>query len=325
VKALIAHRSGEPRLVELDIPPAGRRNVVIRVTHLALQIPDEQLFLKSIPGRISEDVDGLPLGGLCSGIVESVGPDVKRLREGLRVAAWGKPYVYHAQYLSVPESNCVELPKRVSHEEGAFTGAGVYALKSFRRSECSLGSTMVLFGGGMMSLLLGQIALASGVRPILVEPDESKRTKARNVGLNHCLPSKRADLTKEVLEITGGAGADALVYTLESPEGVETWAEDLLRTRGVIIQQNSALQIPSSQILTELEARILLENPQQLPENSSRWSPLEDARVFLELLNDRKVQITPLITDRTPIDRAVSLYEKIARTGFNTVGAVLTC
>lgn len=325
MKAIIAHRSGEPRLVELDIPPGGKRNVIVRVTHLALQIPDEHLFLKSISKNLPDDVDGLPLGSFCSGIIESVGSDVRRVREGLRIAAFSQPYVYHAQYLSVPESHCIELPKRVSHEEGAFTGIGISALNLFRKTQCQIGSKLIIFGAGMLGILVAQIALAAGVHPILIDFDESKRTKARNVGVQGVHSINLKEVSSHVLDLTKGQGVDAMIYTLDSPPSCENWATDVLREQGTIILTNHNLVPPSAKTLAETRALLTYNSGAPSEETELRWSRLENAQVFLDLLADRKVQITPLVTERTPLDRAISLYEKVQRTGFNTVGAVLTC
>ncbi|MGF1572558.1 MAG: zinc-binding dehydrogenase [Sumerlaeia bacterium] len=325
MKAIIAHRSGEPRLVELDIPPAGKRNVIVRVTHLALQLPDEHLFLKSVGKTVSDDVDGLPLGSLCSGIIESVGPEVRRLREGLRIAAFSQPYVYHAQYLSVPETNCIELPKRVSHEEGSFTGIGISALNLFRRSECQIGSKLIIFGAGMLGILLAQIAISAGVHPVVVDLDESKRTKARNVGVQDLHSINLKEITSHIMQLTNGLGVDTMIYTLDSPPSCENWPLELLRDQGKIMLTNRNLASPNSKTLAETRCVLTYDNGSPTETNDPRWTKLENAQVFLDLLSERKVQVTPLVTERTPLDRAISLYEKIQRTGFTTVGAVLTC
>jgi hypothetical protein len=96
-------------------------------------------MIRQVRRYLQPGEDGIPLGYSCSGTIEKVGEAVRNLREGFRVACYGAPYVYHAEMLSVPRNLAVELPKKVNHEEGAFTGIGAIAMHAFRRPKWASG------------------------------------------------------------------------------------------------------------------------------------------------------------------------------------------
>lgn len=338
MKAVIAHRSGEPRVVQLPEPPVGERTVVIRVSHTALMLPEELEIIPRAAKKLKKDIDGLPLGAMCSGIVDQVGSVVKDLKPGLRVAAFGSPYVYHASVLSVPASLVVELPKKVNHEEGAFAGQGALALNLFRASGVALGETVVIFGAGMTGVLAAQIARAAGAVPLLVDSSENRLTKARNVGISQTVKLEKDVLVKEVDRLTGGQGADAAIVTADaSPKG-GGWATLLLRWGGRIVVNGPGGDNLAASMLADKELSLVAistagaghgepayeRDGVQFPRGFVRWTVRDNMLVFLNLLAERKVQISPLITERTPLERAPHVYNKIQRSEDGVIGAVLT-
>src|SRR5690606_30503886 len=136
-------------------------------SHAVLQRPDGQCRAGPVTGELPKGEDGLPLGCMISGILDDVGDEVEGLKAGLRVAAFGSPYVYHAAQLSVPANMVVELPKKVNHEEGAFAGQGAMALHWYRETGASIGDVVVIFGAGMGGILAAQIARAGGAVAVL--------------------------------------------------------------------------------------------------------------------------------------------------------------
>jgi NADPH2:quinone reductase len=335
MKAVIAHRDGEARVVELDAPPLGENTVKIRVSHCALGLPEELGVIATVADRLQPGMDGVPIGGMVSGIVEESGPKVRDLKTGLRVAAFGHPYVYHATQLSVPASLVVELPKKVNQEEGAFTGLGGAAIHMIRESGCSFGESILVFGAGMMGIVSAQVARAAGITALLADEAESRLTRARNVGLPHVATLDRATLVKEVDALTHGQGADAVVLTSDAPATAMALASLLLRPGGrICIAPGFPLGAPTRQaVAKELQWRVVAgagpghgdpHFEQGLFDYPRRWTIRENMLYFLTLLAERKVQISPLIIERAPLERATALYEKIRRTPEALFGAVLS-
>ncbi|MCB2156776.1 zinc-binding dehydrogenase [bacterium] len=337
MKVVIAHRDGSPKVVDLPEPALGRNTVRVRVSHSAVSLPEEMDALKSVEGRLKPDEDGLPLGSSCSGLIEDLGSDVRSLKKGLRVAAFGRPYVYHATHLSVPENMLVELPKKVNHEEGAFAAQGARAMHLFRQSGVELGGSLLVFGGGMMGILVAQIARAAGAAVLLIDDQEHRLTKARNVGIAQTAGYDSNELVREVSAMTGSQGADGAIVTADATDKAIDEAAQLLRFNGRLILTGRSPMPFDSDLLVEKEICVRPvthagaghRDPHyerdgiRYPRGLVRWTVRDNVVVFLNLVAERKVQITPLISERLPLERAAAAFEKIQRSRNAVIGAVL--
>lgn len=338
MKVVVAHRSGEVRVLELPPPPVGPRTALVHVTHCAVSPGTELTMIRQIRRYLRAGEDGVPLGYSCSGVVESVGPEVRGIKAGIRVACYGAPYVYHGEVLSVPQQLLVELPKKVNHEEGAFSGIGAIAVHALHQSDLRLGEVAVVFGGGVLGNLTAQVCRAAGVTVLLVDPLESRLQKARNVGIAHCVREGSDALTRQVDQFSGGMGADVSLVCCDAEEDVLTHAVDVLRDRGrLVIVGGGELRLPREALyFKEVDVRMVrAAGPGRYDESYERhaityppgyvrWTERENLALFTNLLAERKIQISPLVTDRIPLDRAPSAYEKLVRGLESCYAIVLT-
>jgi 2-desacetyl-2-hydroxyethyl bacteriochlorophyllide A dehydrogenase len=156
------------------------------------------------------------LGHECSGIVESVGPDVKYFKPGDRVACdpsygcgkcvWcqqGLPnfcLVRHgvakglAEYVFPPEQNVYHVADSLDLEDAAFTEPLSCALHGVDLMQMSSGKTTVLFGlGAVGSLILQLVASTGQANIIVVEREERKRKLALELGATMAVTDKEID------------------------------------------------------------------------------------------------------------------------------------
>jgi NADPH:quinone reductase-like Zn-dependent oxidoreductase len=304
-------------------------------------LPEEHRIFENLKDRLPADEEGIPLGMMCSGLIDAVGDRVPPrfgLKEGLRVAAFGNPYVYHATQLSVPANLVVELPKKVNHEEGAFAGQGALALQCLRACGLQIGETLLVFGGGMLGQMIAQLARAAGITPILVDESDHRLTRARNVGVTHAVLPEKEALVREVDRVTRGLGADGAIITPDAEPTAGHWAVLLLRWRGKLVVHGSAADRLSARALEEKELTLSAvrsagaghgdpgyeRGTVEYPRQEVRWTVRDNMLVFLDLLAERKVQVSPLVSDRMPLERAPRLYEKIMRAPQTVIGATLT-
>ncbi|MDX2177352.1 MAG: zinc-binding alcohol dehydrogenase [Candidatus Sumerlaeia bacterium] len=339
MKVVIAHRNGTVQVVEVDEPGIARGCVQVRVSHSAVPVADDLARMPAAAAARGARGEGLPLGSGVSGIIEEAGQGVKRLRAGLRVAAYGVPYVYHAERLVVPQNLVVELPKKVNHEEGAFVGQGAIAVNMLRRSGLQLGETAIVFGAELLGLLACQVLKAAGVHALLIDPSELRLNKARSIGVSSCLRPDDPDAVVRAVEaMTDGLGADAAFLTRPGDALSLRAAAELLRPRGRIVlgAQPGRAELPARVAEKQLALEIA-DDPGpgrglaaferhglEFPREFVRWNERDNMACFAALLGERKVQITPLVTDRVPVERAGSLYEKAMRGADQILAAVLT-
>jgi len=337
MKVVIAHRTGQARVVDLPEPKSSRGCVVVRVSHSAVQLPEELNLLEAAPKQLKRGQDGVPIGSGASGTILEVGAGVESLKAGLRVAVYGLPYVYHASQLVVPENLVVELPKKVNHEEGAFAGQGAIALNLLRHADLRLGETMLVFGADLVGMLLAQLVRAAGGTPILVDESDYRLTKAKAVGINHTHLRIDDQLVQTVASLTDGQGVDSAVLCRRDQPGALKAAQEMVRLGGAVVMGASIREAADLSGLREKEARLVsaagggpgagdphFERGSMYPRPIARWTIRDNMACFAAQLAERKVQVSPLVTDRVPLDRSQMAYEKAARGRDAVLGVVLT-
>ncbi len=338
MKVVIAHRTGQPRVVDLPEPKYGADYIAVRVSHSAVVLPDELHALESAPSRVKPGQDGVPLGSCASGTILAVGGNVKTLKTGLRVAVTGAPYVYHAGMLVVPENLAVELPKKVNHEEGSYVGLGAAALHMMRTGDIRLGEVVMIFGADMLGILAAQVVRAAGATPVLVDESDFRLTKAKALGIHHIYSPRDEALVTAIDQMTQGYGVDCSILTRKGRVEDYELAAALLRHGGKMVLGSALGASVPVDILREKEVALLSAvgggagsgdrdfevMSAGYPRSLARWTERDNMGCFSNLLAERKVQIAPLITDRIPAERAPTLYEKAGRGRDSVLGVVLT-
>lgn len=338
MKVVIAHRNGQARVVDLPDPQLAGNCVMVRVSHAAMRLPEELFQVADAASLTPKGQDGFTIGSCASGTIVDVGPTVKTLKGGLRVAVTGAPYVFHSTLLMVPESLAVELPKKVNHEEGSFAGQGAIAMNIVRTAHVQLGEVVLVHGADLIGLMAAQIARAAGAVPILVDESEYRLNKARAVGISHTFVPGDDQIIRAIDTLTHGQGVDSALLT--RTDGGEAFQDACVYLReGGCLVLGATISEPLP--LMELRAKkISLRSAsgggaapvdptadwdeETIPRSLARWTQRENMLCFSNLLGDRRIQVSPLVTDRIPIERAPMAYEKAMRSRDAVLGVVLT-
>jgi len=172
----------------------------------------------------------------CAGEVVELGRDVTRFKIGDRVVpttlpAWvsgpfdprvlatGLGIGVHgvlSKFFSGDQRGFVSIPEGLSLEEAAtLPCAALTAWNAlFEQGNLKPGQTVLVQGSGGVSIFALQFAVASGARVIATTGSEWKVGKLRALGASHVINYRRyPDWSRQVLDATGGNGADYLIET----------------------------------------------------------------------------------------------------------------
>jgi NADPH2:quinone reductase len=229
----------------------GRGEARMRQTAIGLNFIDVYertgLYPNSLP---------LILGREAAGVVEALGPGVRGLAVGDRVAyVSGQPGAY-AQYCVVPANRVVKIPEGVSDRLAAAAMLkGLTAQFLLRRTHrVKKGDTIVIHAAtGGVGMIATQWARHLGATVIGVVGSEAKAAAALAHGCHHALVTGRDDLVSRVREISGGQGADVVYDAV----GKDTFfpSLDCLRPLGLMVSfGNASGPVPAIQPL-ELSKR----------------------------------------------------------------------
>lgn len=312
-----------PREAELrpeKVPAPGEGEVRVRAVASAPSGGTEMLVYR---GEVPEDTSldlptleggfGFPIkyGYALSGRVEEIGAGV----EGLAV---GDPvFVHHPHQsrLTVPASYAVPLPDGIDPSIGVFAANLETAVNIVHDSPLKLGETALVFGQGVVGLLVAQLLRLAGAGAVLtVDPLESRRRLALALGADEALTPGEG-LTEEVLAATGGRGADVAVEA----SGVGTALQDAVEAvavEGTVVVASWYGDKPVTLALggSFHRGRVTLRSSQVgmlNPTLSPRWDHARRTRTVVELLEDPRLRLGALVSHRVPFERAPEAYRLI--------------
>ena len=119
---------------------------------------------------------------------------------------------------TVPAFTLHALPPGLGLRLAALAEPLAVACHDVRRSELAAGESAVVIGGGPIGLLISLVARARDVRVLVVEPDETRRALAEELGFAALDPAD--DVAAAVAESTDGAGAHVVFEVSGSESGI---------------------------------------------------------------------------------------------------------
>jgi NADPH:quinone reductase len=233
MKAIQVKQTGGPEvmeLVDLPIPEPKPSEAVVRIVAAGVNFID----VYNREGRYKAPLP-LVLGQEGAGVVSAVGPEVRGITAGERVA-YTMTLGSYAEYAAVPADRLVKIPAGVSEREAAaamlqgmtahYLAYDTYPLK---KGETAL----VHAAAGGVGLLLVQMAHHIGARVIATVSTEEKAKLARAAGADDVILYTQSDFEAETKRLTGGKGVDVVYDSV----GKTTFDKglNLLRPRGMMV------------------------------------------------------------------------------------------
>jgi NADPH:quinone reductase len=258
VRAIVVERPGdvdrlEPRCVPDPVPGPGE--VLVEVAYAGCNWSDLQKRRGVYPDPIAYPA---VLGLEVSGRVAGLGPGVRGLRAGARVAAITGPRLLggYAERVVVPAAYVLPLPARVSLRTGAaFPVVALTAYHLLHTAHRLRAGEVVLVHaiGGGVGLMLTQLAKARGARVVGTVGTAAKGARARRYGADLVIARDREDFVAAARAFTGGRGVDLVVDSLGGE--VLPRSFDALRRFGRVIDIGEAAGYPDFPIRPKLYER----------------------------------------------------------------------
>jgi L-iditol 2-dehydrogenase len=235
IGAMALHTVGKPE------PGAG--DILVKVLAAGICGSDRHMFKGEYPTAIP-----VTLGHEFCGTVEAVGQEVARFSGGelvtvdpniacgicpacrnaqpnlcKRLAAIGVTRDGgFAEYTVVPEGQAFLLPADLDPVHGAFSEPLACCLHAIDKADIRAGDSVAILGGGVIGLLMVQLAKLGGAgKIILITRQEPRRRMAMEVGATHAFDPTASDTVAAVRALCGG-GADVVIECAGVPETFRT-------------------------------------------------------------------------------------------------------
>jgi predicted dehydrogenase/threonine dehydrogenase-like Zn-dependent dehydrogenase len=279
----------------------------------------------------------MALGYSCAGIIVGVGDGISHFRVGDYVACGGASFAHHADMVSVPMHLAVKLADDTYLKEASITTIGAIALQGLRRASVTLGETVCVFGLGLIGQLTVQLAHLSGCFVIGIDLDVTRLDLAKKYGADVCLQGGVHDVIKEIATLTAHRGVDATIITASSKSGsIVQQSMEMTRRKGrVVLVGDVPLQFDRDPFYTK-EIDFLIscsygpgryDGDYELkgvdyPYAYVRWTENRNMAHIAQLIEQKKLHISPLISQEYACQDVASAYESIMQK--SCLGAVLS-
>lgn len=291
-KAIRIEAFGGPeamKMAEVEVGEPGPGQV--RIRHQACGLNFIDIYQRS-------GVYPLPLpvtlGMEASGVIEAVGEGVTHLAPGDRAAYASAPPGAYCEARVMNAMHVCKLPDGIGFETGAaMMLKGLTTQYLFATSAKAQPGDTVLFhaAAGGVGLIACQWAKALGVTLIGTAGTDEKCALAKAHGATHVINYSTRDWVKEVRELTGGKGVDAVLDSV----GKATWegSLDCLKPLGTMVTFGNASGKPDPVDPQVLAAKgsLFLTRPTLFTHIASREACQSRADQLFDMVTSGKVAI----------------------------------
>jgi acryloyl-coenzyme A reductase len=339
MKAMVVRTPGGPEALVLeDIPPPALRRNDVRIRVEACGVCFHDVVTRNGTLRRGVEMPLIP-GHEIAGIVESVGPDVRDLRPGDRVATLQRRHICghckfcrndqetacpereflgdlglnggYAELVCVEEDNVARVPDNVALDEAAIVACTVGSeLNAIRDVACVKAGERVLINGagGGLGIHGVQLAHISGAEVIAVTGSPGKVDMIRDAGADHVVLYQRGeDFSAKVHALTRGEGVEVAIDNVGSHTFDAMRRSLAMRGRWIFIGQLSGDFVRLNP--AQLFLRGISIQSAQSTNRRQLWDCLDLVRRGL---------VRPVVSARLPLQRAADAHrmvEQAAPTG----------
>jgi L-iditol 2-dehydrogenase len=276
---------GRMEVVVVPKPVCGSDDLLVRVEACGICGSDRHMFRGEYPTAWP-----VTLGHEFAGIIEAVGPGVTGFAPGERVTGdpniacgqcrfcrEGRPNLCEnltaigvqrdggfAEYVLVPAGQAAKLPAGLNPLHGAFTEPVSCCLHAIDVARIPKGGSVLILGGGVIGLLMVQLALQAGAGTVAVATRQAPRRQlSLTLGATHAIDPASSDVGFEAM-LPGGAEV-----VIECAGVPATFEQSLRLCRrggtvvvfGVVAQGEKAVVLPFDLLTRELRIESAWLNP----------------------------------------------------------------
>ncbi|MFC1841750.1 bi-domain-containing oxidoreductase [Candidatus Dependentiae bacterium] len=273
-----------------------------------------------IKGRIQ------PLGYSCSGEVIAVGKNVTHIRPGDLVACAGASFAMHADIINMPQNLVTKISSQEFLKDASLATIGTLALQSVRKADLKIGEYVCIVGMGILGQITLQMANLCGCNCIAIDIVQERLKKAKQLGAISAFHAIEDNVINEIEFITNHHGVDCTIITACSKsDALIQQAMEMTRKKGkVIVVSDIGLNIDRNPFYKK-EVELLVScsygpgrndyEYEQLgkdyPYEIIRWTENRNLQAFIQLIENKKIDIKSLITDNININKIDKAYSLI--------------
>lgn len=220
-----------------------------------------------------------------------------------------------SHYFAVDAKKVTPLPEGMGLDEGAMIEPLAVAVHAVRRAGDVTGQDICVLGAGPIGILVAQAAKGMGARRVMVTDVSSLRLdKAKECGADFCINTKEKDFGEALTECFGPDKAD-VIYDCAGNN--ITMGQAIAHAR----KGSTIILVAVFAGMATVDLAVL--NDHELDLNTSMMYRTEDYDTAIELVNQGKVQLTPLISKHFAFKDYLEAYKYIDENRESTMKVII--
>lgn len=200
----------------------------------------------------------------------------------------------HAEYVSLPVVNLLEVPANVSDEQAVFVEPLAAAYGIMEQVEIKPDTKVAVIGDGKLGLLCALSLNLKSENVFLIGKHKEKMSIAERAGIEGVLLADAAKMNRSF---------DIAVEASGSESGFAT-ALDLLRPRGKLVLKSTFSGKPTWEAW-----RVVVDEITIVGSRCGRFAPA------LKLLEEGKIDVESFISDEYPLEKGLAAMQRAAEKG----------
>jgi predicted dehydrogenase/threonine dehydrogenase-like Zn-dependent dehydrogenase len=289
--------------------------------------------------KVMNKLDSMsPLGYSLVGEVIEIGRGADEFSIGDIVACGGAGYANHSEINFIPKNLCAKVPAGVELKDASLTTIASIAMQGFRQTQSQIGENVAVIGLGLLGQILIQIINANGCRAFGFDISKGKCDLSIENGAYFAEVVTKTNFEEEIYSLTGGFGCDAVIVTTgTSSNDPILVAGKIARDKAKIIDIGiTKMDLPWDLYYhKELDFRFSRsygpgrydpgyeENGIDYPIGYVRWTEQRNMMSVLQLLKDKKINFSRLITHEFDFYDSEKIFPEIKEGKEEYLGVIL--
>ena len=328
---------GEISFREVPMPKVHENDVLVRIRRIGVCGSDIHVYHGEHPFTSYPVTQGHEVAGE----VVSYGKNVQSLHEGQKVTI--QPQVFcgecypcrhgkynlcehlkvmgfqttgvASEYFAVDASKVTPLPDTMSFDEGAMIEPLAVAVHAVRRVGDVTGQKIAVLGAGPIGILVAQTAKGLGAASVMItDISDLRLKKAAECGVDICVNTAQRDFGEALVEAFGLDKAD-VIY--------DCAGNDITMNQAIRCARKGSTIILVAVFAKMATVDLAVLNDHELDLNTTMMYRSEDYEEAIRLVQEGRVQLTPLISQHFAFTDYLEAYRFIDANRESTMKVII--
>lgn len=208
-----------------------------------------------------------------------------------------------SEYFAVDASKVTPIPQDMSFEEGAMIEPLAVAVHAVKQMGDVSGMNVAVIGAGPIGNLVAQTAKGMGAAKVMItDVSDLRLNKAKECGIDACYNTRTKDFGEALVETFGPDKAD-VIY--------DCAGNDITMGQAIKYARKGSVIVLVAVFAKMATIDLAVANDHELDIKSTMMYRHDDYLGAIELVNDGKVQLKPLISKIFPFQEYLDAYQFI--------------